>query len=129
MGMNHDAASGVRRHGLFLDLDGTLADSLTAMRGVYDRFLQEFEATPSDEEFEELNGPPLAEIIKILKNRHGLTGSFDGLQEDYLAMVLDACKNLPPSEGAPEGGQRARLDHRCRDIVPSSQHMGLAAPQ
>ena len=28
--------------GLFLDLDGTLADSLAVMRTVYDRFLEQF---------------------------------------------------------------------------------------
>ena len=44
---------------LMLDLDGTLADSLGAMRGVYDRFLDVFGVAGNDAEFARLNGPPL----------------------------------------------------------------------
>ena len=53
--------------GLFLDLDGTLADSLTALKNVYYSFLAAFGASGNEVEFQRLNGPPLGEIIERLR--------------------------------------------------------------
>jgi len=57
---------------IFFDLDGTLADSIPAMVAVYHNFLSEFKRSGTKEDFEELNGPSLSEVISILKARHHL---------------------------------------------------------
>lgn len=53
--------------GLFLDLDGTLADSMPVMRETYFRFLARRGAQGSQEEFDSLAGRPLSDISVILK--------------------------------------------------------------
>jgi phosphoglycolate phosphatase-like HAD superfamily hydrolase len=63
------------RRGLFLDLDGTLADSLGVLRRSYFRFLREFNQEGSDAEFDRLNGPKLSEIIGTLQREYHLPRS------------------------------------------------------
>jgi HAD superfamily hydrolase (TIGR01509 family) len=55
------------------DLDGTLIDSLPALQKAYHAFLQEHGARGSKEEFEHLNGPTMATIVSVLKERHRLS--------------------------------------------------------
>ena len=88
--------------GLFLDLDGTLADSLSVMRGVYDRFLAEFERIGSTEEFDQLNGPGLLDVLAILKRNHNLELSSDKLLDIYKAYLRDAYAIVSPNKGARE---------------------------
>jgi HAD superfamily hydrolase (TIGR01509 family) len=75
---------------LLLDLDGTLIDSLPALRSVYDTFLTSRGATPTDAEFAALNGPPLPEIVRRLAERHGFAEPLPALQAAYAAAVGDA---------------------------------------
>ncbi len=85
---------------LMLDLDGTLADSLGAMRGVYDRFLDGFGVAGNDAEFARLNGPPLPVVVGLLKEAHGLPGDADRLLIAYRALVQQAYENISPNPGA-----------------------------
>lgn len=91
---------GQRRTGLFLDLDGTLADSLSVMRGVYGRFLAHFDRSGSDAEFDRLNGPPLIEVIADLARTHGIALPTASLLMIYRGMVEDAYRNVAPCRGA-----------------------------
>lgn len=80
---------------IFFDLDGTLADSILAMYQVYSNFLAGFNRTGTKEEFEELNGPSLSEIVSVLKTRHQLAGEKDALVDLYkskLLQCLQKCK-------------------------------------
>jgi HAD superfamily hydrolase (TIGR01509 family) len=88
--------------GLFLDLDGTLADSLGVLRRVYFRFLKKFGRTGSDLEFRELNGPNLGEIVSILRTRHGLPAQTDDLLAIYNQLIDDAYRDVLPLPGALE---------------------------
>lgn len=86
---------------IFFDLDGTLADSIPAMYQVYLDFLNEFNKRGTKEEFEELNGPSLPEIVSILKIRYGLVGDEVSLVDLYKKQILDAYKNIvKPMNGA-----------------------------
>jgi HAD superfamily hydrolase (TIGR01509 family) len=86
--------------GLLLDLDGTLADSLAALRGVYFSFLERLGATGSETEFQKLNGPPLPRIVEILKQSHTLPGAPADLLGLYSTMVEQAHKTALPADGA-----------------------------
>ena len=88
------------RHGLVLDLDGTLADSLSVMRLAYAGFLGEFGKTGNDAQFDRLNGPPLEEIVVILAEAHGLTPSIDRLLALYKRMIREAYGTVQPNAGA-----------------------------
>ncbi len=88
------------KKGLFLDFDGTLADSLSAMRTVYDNFLISHGKQPKLEEFQELNGPPLKEVVTTLKETHSLPGSANDLYEQYLDLVKLAHSTSAPAAGA-----------------------------
>lgn len=88
------------RRGLFLDLDGTLADSIGALRGVYHAFLARHGATGTEEEFQRLNGPPLSTIVAELMSRHGLPGDHGALMRLYADMARDALTVVPPATGA-----------------------------
>jgi HAD superfamily hydrolase (TIGR01509 family) len=88
--------------GVFVDLDGTLAESLGVLRQVYFRFLEKFGRTGSDLEFTELNGPNLGEIVGILRTRHGLPGPTDDLLAIYNHLIDDAYRAVLPLPGALE---------------------------
>jgi len=78
---------------IFFDLDGTLADSIPAMYEVYISFLSKFGINGTKEEFEELNGPSLSEIVDILRTRHRLDSDKYFLIDLYKSKILDAYKN------------------------------------
>ncbi len=86
--------------GLFLDFDGTLADSIAAMRDTYGRFLAVHHAAGSEAEFQSLNGPPLAEIVRLLRERHRLAPPPDELLRQYQRMLAEAHALIQPSAGA-----------------------------
>ncbi len=88
---------------LLLDFDGTLVDSLPALRRAYDAFLGEHGIDGSSGEFEQLNGPTLAEIVAKLKVHHGLQPPVEILFSRYVAHI-EACtrEHTRLSEGARE---------------------------
>jgi HAD superfamily hydrolase (TIGR01509 family) len=88
--------------GLFLDLDGTLADSLGVLRRVYFRFLEEFGLEGSDTEFDQLNGPKVTEIVRILRTRHQLPSEENELVLTYNRLIDDAYTKVLPLPGAME---------------------------
>jgi HAD superfamily hydrolase (TIGR01509 family) len=86
---------------IFFDLDGTLADSIPALHQVYLEFLGKFDKKGGKEEFEELNGPSLPEIVSILKARYGLVDENVSLINFYKEKILHAYKNtVKPMIGA-----------------------------
>lgn len=88
------------RRGLFLDLDGTLADSLPLMREVYESFLARFGCRGSDHEFEFLNGPPLPQLVACLRQSHALEAPIEDLLETYCALLDDGYLSVAPAAGA-----------------------------
>src|SRR5262245_21184738 len=92
------APAGGGRKGLLLDLDGTLAHSLPTLYRVYARFVGTFGLTPSTEEFQSLNGPPLSEVVRVLRRTHQIVDPEDLLIARYQAYV-DAAYDLVPAMG------------------------------
>jgi beta-phosphoglucomutase-like phosphatase (HAD superfamily) len=105
--------------GLFLDLDGTLADSLTALKNVYHSFLASFGASGDEAEFQRLNGPPLGEIIERLRMAHKLPGTPADLLQKYSAMA-SAQQSARPAAGAYELLAHARACGLKIAVVTSS---------
>ena len=78
---------------VFFDFDGTLVDSLPTLQNVYLGFLKSYGKQGSLDEFAELNGPSLTEIIAILKTRYNLRDSCRNLAESYSQMLLTAYRD------------------------------------
>jgi HAD superfamily hydrolase (TIGR01509 family) len=106
--------------GLFLDLDGTLADSLTALKAVYYSFLAGFGAAGEEAEFQRLNGPPLAKVVELLRVAHHLPGEQDALFEQYSVMLRQAHATARPATGARELLNHARATGWRTAVVTSS---------
>jgi len=92
----------MQKSGLFIDLDGTLADSLRVMRRTYAAFLRQFAVTATDAEFDSLNGPPLRTVVATLKSTHGLPGSEGELLVLYNALLVREYERVEAYEGAEE---------------------------
>ncbi|OPX92790.1 MAG: Phosphorylated carbohydrates phosphatase [Pelotomaculum sp. PtaB.Bin104] len=87
----------------FFDLDGTLADSIPAMKKAYFNFLHDFDINGTLEEFEELNGPSISEIVNILKRKYGLVYKQKHLVDLYRREVKSCYINFArPANGAQE---------------------------
>jgi len=56
----------------FIDLDGTLVDSLPLLYDIYCQFLARYGVKGTPEEFAQINGPSLKEGIAFLKEKHSL---------------------------------------------------------
>jgi HAD superfamily hydrolase (TIGR01509 family) len=91
-----------RQRGLFLDLDGTLSDSLPSLREAYYAFLADSGAEGTDAEFNSLNGPPLRTIVERLRATHGLKASLEECEVRYQALIEKAHLKSPPANGAAE---------------------------
>lgn len=88
--------------GLLLDLDGVLCDSLPVLREAYRSFLAGFGLEGTEAEFDSLNGPPLAEVVRRLIETHGLTSDPQALLADFKARVAEAHRAAAPAAGALE---------------------------
>ncbi|MEI6986302.1 MAG: GNAT family N-acetyltransferase [Rhodospirillaceae bacterium] len=97
-----------QQRGLFLDLDGTLADSLAMLRRVYQDFLAHFGTSGSEAEFQSLNGPPLVDIVDFLRTAHGLGPTAADLLALYTGMIAQSYATAPPAAGARDLLVRAR---------------------
>jgi HAD superfamily hydrolase (TIGR01509 family) len=117
-----DGPGGLQLHprAILLDLDGTLADSLPVLRLAYRRFLEQFGAAASNGEFESINGPPLAEIVRTLKAAHGLEEDEKVLLDSYLDGIERIYANVAPSPGAGCLLQKARANGCTIGIVTSN---------
>lgn len=78
---------------LAFDFDGVVIDSIDSLKKAYIDFLSEFNIKGTDHEFEQLNGPSISEIVKILKKRHHIDVSFENLLDLYNSLLREAYKN------------------------------------
>lgn len=104
---------------LLLDLDGTVADSLPAMRHAYDAFLGQFHIEPTDAEFNALNGPTLAEVVRRLRVSHALDMDESILIARYLHVVDQAYASVLPRHGTEELLRNAK-SHLCEIAIVTS---------
>lgn len=83
--------------GLFVDLDGTLADSMGTMGRVFQRFLKlkNIDAIPAD--FRHLRDKPLDALLKVFRNQYGVEYSeMELINEFYdLADEVYEAETLP----------------------------------
>lgn len=110
----------MRLHGLLLDFDGTLADSLPVMRQAYHCFLDAHGRIGSDAEFDSLNGPPLAEVVHRLKRAHGLDDPAEVLLTHYWSTIDSLYASVPPRAGARELLDWARRQGMATAVVSSN---------
>lgn len=113
--------------GLFLDLDGTLADSLALLRGVYDEFLRQFGCTGSAAEFQDLIGPPIPVVVARLQEAHRLPGAAEELVARYHALIAKVHGAAPPAEGAREVLERAQERSWTVAVVTSATRAEASA--
>lgn len=89
--------------GLFLDLDGTLADSMLVLRAVFIDFLNARRVELEPEVFRGLAGVRLPEIMLFLKERYGLSQDPEQMADEYLESVGDRYESeAKPAPGAHE---------------------------
>jgi HAD superfamily hydrolase (TIGR01509 family) len=115
------------RRGLFLDLDGTLADTLATLRAAYHDFLERFGVAGSEQEFERLNGPPIPAIVAQLKEWHRLPGDVKALIAIYRGLVQERHAAGLPAPGAAELLQAARMRGWTVAVVTSAHRADAAA--
>ncbi len=115
------------QRGLFVDLDGTLADSLQVLRDAYETFLTGYGRRGSSAEFDSLNGPPLVEIVARLKRSHDLPGSRDDLLRRYAALFDAAHLSAPACVGSRELLAHARDAGYAVAVVTSTRRSAAEA--
>lgn len=93
---------------LLLDLDGTLADSLGVMRAAYEQLLRGYGRQPTDAEFISLNGPPMAECARRMKETHSLNEDVDAIVARWLRIIEGLHAEVRPAVGARELLEAAR---------------------
>jgi HAD superfamily hydrolase (TIGR01509 family) len=87
--------------GLFLDLDGTLADSMLVLRAVFIDFLSARNIELEPDVFRGLAGVRLPEIMAFLKKHYGLSQSPEQMVDEYLDSVGDRYESeAKPAPGA-----------------------------
>ena len=83
--------------GLLVDMDGTLADSLSVMRLVYGRFLESFGIQGTDDGFERVNGVPLRIVVERLKQTHELEPDERALLRQFVTEIDRGYDDVPRS--------------------------------
>lgn len=94
--------------GLFLDFDGTLADTLGGVRQVYRDVVRAAGGHPTDAEFNELNGLSLRQMLAALQERHAIIGDSGRFLISYVERLQVVSRAHAPAEGAGEVLELAR---------------------
>lgn len=81
------------------DFDGVVIDSISSLKAVYFKFLEQFGKNGSDVEFNSLNGPTLNEIVLILKKNYDLEDSHEILLDKYRGLLAEAYTTVPLIDG------------------------------
>ncbi len=68
---------------VFIDMDGTIVDSHPVLLQIYLDFMRRMGVEGSQEEFQELVGPSMPEVVAILRDRYGIDLSVEGLTGQY----------------------------------------------
>ena len=109
--------------GLFLDLDGTLADSILVLRKAFTNFMEQLGIKPNPGEFRDMAGVRLPEIMVFLKAHYGLSQSPDKLVDMYLHAIGDGyADHAKPAPGAYALLQAAQERGVHVAVVTSSPH-------
>ncbi len=95
------------KRGLFLDFDGTLADSVPLLRTAYHQFMRNFGIDSSDDEFAALMGPTLEEVVRKLKEKYALEPDQAELERQYRQLIWDFYTQSQPNPGAADVLKRA----------------------
>ena len=85
---------------LFLDLDGTLVNSLPRLKLIYQDFLHDFEKEGSHEEFSQLKTSSFDKIIKHFKTKYKLIPSSFELKKEYESYIEKHYFKAPLFRGA-----------------------------
>jgi beta-phosphoglucomutase len=110
-----------------LDFDGTLVDSLPALRRAYGVFLGQFGIEGTDEEFRRLNGPNMSTIVALLKDWHDLPAPHDVLLSQYYQLVERVYRtDVRGAEGADELLRWLPAAGYARALVTSSPRSAVA---
>lgn len=99
--------------GLFLDLDGTIADSLSVLRQVFHEFLSTHGIKSSEEEFSQAIGPPISEGLLRLKKYRGISMS----RHQFLAGYWELLESRYL--------QQARLMPGARELLKAAADRGI----
>lgn len=94
--------------GLLVDLDGTLADTLPALKRVYREFLVAHGIESQGPPFDRMNGLELRAIIETLQREAGLPGDPHELARHYREHIARAYADAEPNHGALDLLKRAR---------------------
>jgi phosphoglycolate phosphatase-like HAD superfamily hydrolase len=94
---------------IFIDLDGTLADSLGFLYPVYLQFLENNGVKGDKEEFETLNGPPIESIVQTLKEKYDFSTGIKELCDEYFVLIKDRyLETVKIFEGSQEFLEKAK---------------------
>lgn len=98
---------------LLIDLDGTMADSLPALRACFDRFLRSRGIAIEAGDFDRFDGVSLSLIPERLQSHYGIDEPLDELRSEYEAAVEAVYVTIEPAPGA-------------RDLVRIAYDAGVA---
>lgn len=73
----------LNKKAVLIDMDGTIVDSHPVLKEVYHDFMHQIGVEGSEEEFLELVGPSMTELITILRDRYGVNLSVEELVGKY----------------------------------------------
>jgi HAD superfamily hydrolase (TIGR01509 family) len=115
---------------VLFDFDGTLVDTLPALRATYETFLASCGAAGSDAEFNRLNGSLLPEIVAHLCEVHRIGADPAELLRRYSSLLGDTAGHAVPMAGAAEllDTFRPRIGlvtgGRASDVAPVLRRLG-----
>ncbi len=96
-------------------------DSHGALRLAYDSFLSTYGILGTTEEFNELSGPSVVEIVNILRGRYDLKPDSAKLYADYYELIERGYTNaVQPTDGAQELLSFLRSSHLASCLVTSA---------
>ena len=86
--------------GLFLDFDGTLVDSVSALKSAFESLKRDFGIDSAKAPFDEFNGVPLARIAETLRARFHISHTAAAIERAHRDLIEGIYATAAPQPGA-----------------------------